>query len=175
MELSRRDVLSALSAASVGAVAGCVAPTSRSEGDAEVDEHEVATLVGLGKTVYPSEVDGIERFVRDYTAERVRRDPVYEAGVVDAIARLDSYADQFYDRPYVDLSAAERTDVLHQFGVDTADPVPDGTDRERVRYYLVNELLYAFYTTPTGASLAGLENPPGHPGGTASYRRGPNG
>lgn len=189
MELSRRDVLSALSAASAGAVAGCSAPTSEdgagatdgdtgdTDGDdvtATVDDHDVDTLVALGKAVYPSGVEGVEGFVREYSAERVRRDPAYEAGVVDAVARLDEYVSQFYSEPYADLSRSERLAVLEQLSVDDANPVPDGEDRERIRYYLVNELLYAFYATPTGASLAGLENPPGHPGGTASYQRGPN-
>ncbi|MFB6233896.1 MAG: gluconate 2-dehydrogenase subunit 3 family protein [Halopenitus sp.] len=190
MELSRRDVLSALSAASAGAVAGCSAPknedgagatdanTSDANGDhatdATVDDHDVDTLVALGVAVYPSGVEGVEGFVREYSAERVRRDPAYEAGVVDAVARLDEYVGQFYSEPYADLSRSERLAVLEQLSVDDANPVPDGEDRERIRYYLVNELLYAFYATPTGASLAGLENPPGHPGGTASYQRGPN-
>lgn len=190
MELSRRDVLSALSAASAGAVAGCSAPTSRDTaagadgaagGDGAddgtgtvVEDHEIETLVALGEAVYPSGVDGVGGFVREYSAERVRRDPAYERGVVDAVQRLDAYVEQFYSDPYADLSRAERLAVLEQLSVDAADPVPDGEDRERIRYYLVNELLYAFYATPTGASLAGLENPPGHPGGTASYQRGPN-
>jgi len=57
--------------------------------------------------------------------------------------------------------------------VDTADPVPDGDDVERVRYYVVNELLFALYSSPTGGELVGLENPRGNPGGLASYQRGP--
>lgn len=187
MELSRRDVLSALSAASAGAVAGCSAPTSGGDADATdadagdadarnatVDDHDVDTLVALGEVVYPSGVDGVEPFVREYSAERVRRDREYEAGVVDAVSHLDRYVEEFYSEPYADLSATERLAVLEQLSVDDADPVPDGESRERIRYYLVNELLYAFYATPTGASLAGLENPPGHPGGTTSYQRGPN-
>jgi hypothetical protein len=61
-------------------------------------------------------------------------------------------------------------------GADTADPDPDpdGTDAGRVRYYVVNELLYALYASPTGGELVGIENPRGYPGGTASYRRGPD-
>jgi hypothetical protein len=59
-------------------------------------------------------------------------------------------------------------------GVRTAEPDPDGTDVERVRYYVVNELLFALYSSPTGGELVGLENPQGHPGGIDSYRRGPD-
>jgi len=49
--------------------------------------------------------------------------------------------------------------------VDTAGPDPDGVAGERIRYYLVNELLYAFYASPTGAGLVGLENPRPIPAG----------
>lgn len=174
MELTRRDTLAALSAVGVGSVAGCSAPTG-DDGETDVDEHAVQTLVAVGETVYPSSVEGVDSFVREYTVTRVRGGAAYEAGVADAVARLDAYVEQFHDESYAALPVEERAAVLDRMGVDTAEPVPDGVDRERVRYYLVNELLYAFYSTPTGASLAGLENPPGHPGGTESYRRGPHG
>jgi hypothetical protein len=42
-----------------------------------------------------------------------------------------------------------------------------------VRYYVVNELLYALYTSPTGGELVGIENPQGHPGGHESYQHEP--
>lgn len=173
MELTRRDVLAALSALGVAGSAGCAAPTG--EADADVDDEVVRTLVAVAEAVYPSSVDGVESFVREVGVARVRRDDEYAAGVADAVGRLGAYVDGFHDESYANLSRAERRAVLDRMGVDTADPVPDGLDRERVRYYVVNELLYAFYSTPTGASLAGLENPPGHPGGTSSYRRGPDG
>ncbi|MFC7165950.1 gluconate 2-dehydrogenase subunit 3 family protein [Halospeciosus flavus] len=171
MELSRRDVLAALSAAGVGAAAGCsVLPRRDSR---PVGEHEVATLVAVAEVVYPSDVETVEGFVRDYSVERVRGDDDYAEGVSVAVADLDDYATDWYDGEYVDLTRTQREDLLDVMGVDTADPDPNGLAMERVRYYLVNELLFAFYTTPTGAGLAGLENPPGHPGGTQSYQRGP--
>jgi hypothetical protein len=58
-------------------------------------------------------------------------------------------------------------------GVDLVDPDPDGFSAERVRFYLVNELLYALYSSPTGGTLLGLENPQGYPGGSESYQQGP--
>lgn len=172
MELSRRDALSALAAVGVGSAAGCSAPTAEAD---VADEDVVRTLVAVAEAVYPSAVEGVESFVREVSTARIRADEAYEAGVVDAVSRLEAYVDEFRDVRYGELDRGERVAVLDRMGVDTADPVPDGRDRERIRYYVVNELLYAFYSTPTGASLAGLENPPGHPGGTSSYRRGPDG
>jgi hypothetical protein len=58
-------------------------------------------------------------------------------------------------------------------GVHTADEDPDGTTAERIRFYVVNELLFALYASPAGGRLVGIENPQGHPGGAESYRRGP--
>lgn len=178
MELTRRDALAALSAATGGAVAGCSAPTT-GEGDdpdrdaAQLDDRGLETLVALASALYPSETENVEGFVEEYASERVRRDPEHGRGVVEAIEELDEYAQTIYGERYAALSASERTETLDEMPVATADPVPDGTDPQRVRYYLVNDLLYAFYTSPTGASLAGLENPPGYPGGTSSYQRGP--
>lgn len=180
MELTRRDVLGALSAAGVGSVSGCAElldgdPTARTATDDDlVSAHEVETLVALAEVVYPSDVEGVDGFVQDYSVARIRDDPTYGRGVVEAVSRLDDYVAEWHEKSYAELSPSTRADVLDQMSVDAADPDPDGVARERIRYYLVNELLYAFYTTPTGAGLAGLENPPGHPGGTQSYQEGPD-
>jgi len=180
MELTRRDVLGALSAAGVGSVSGCsdlledgAVGESPTEDD-PITDHDVETLVALAEVVYPSGVTEIESFVREYSVVRVREDPTYARGVRETVARLDDYVAEWHDDAYADLSASARADVLEQMAVDTADPDPDGVAGERIRYYLVNELLYAFYASPTGAGLVGLENPPGHPGGTTSYREGPH-
>ncbi|SFR88739.1 Gluconate 2-dehydrogenase subunit 3 [Halomicrobium zhouii] len=180
MELTRRDVLGALSAAGVGSVSGCSdlleggavgeSPTD----DDPVTDHDVETLVALAEVVYPSGVTEIGSFVREYSVARVRDDASYARGVGETVARLDDYVAEWHDDSYTDLAPSTRADVLDQMGVDAADPDPGGVASERIRYYLVNELLYAFYASPTGAGLVGLENPPGHPGGTTSYQEGPH-
>ena len=179
MELSRRDALAALAAAGAGSVAGCSGLGSDGDatataGDAgPVGDHELSTLVAVAEVVYPSDVSDVSEFVRTYTGGRVDGDDAYARGVADAVVTLDDYAAEFHDDRYAALSHETRREMLDYMGVEVVDPDPDGTAAERVRHYLVNELLYAFYTSPTGASLAGLENPPGHPGGTASYREPP--
>lgn len=171
MQLTRRDVLAALGAAGVAGGASVLA-TDVLRGD-PVDDHDVATLVAVADAVYPSEVEGVESFVREYSVARVRDRPEYGHGVSDAVATLDEYARDWFDGRFVALDADARRTLLDQMSVDAADPDPGGDDPERVRYYLVNELLFALYTTPTGGRLAGLENPQGHPGGVDSYQRGP--
>jgi hypothetical protein len=172
MELTRRDVLAALAATGAAVGTGAVLLSEPGE-DSPIGDHDVATLVAVAGVVYPSAVEGVESFVSEYSVARVRDRPAYAEGVAAAVDALDEYATDWYDDDFVDLDPAPRERALSGMGVDYADPDPEGPDRERVRYYLVNELLYALFTTPTGGELAGIENPQGHPGGTSSYQRGP--
>jgi len=171
MNLDRRDVLKALGAAGV-TVAGGTAVLEWTV-DEQFNDHDRATLQAVANTVYPSEVEGVESFVDGYVSGRVEDDPQRAAGIVDAVGALDEYAREWEDSAFVDLDAATRDETLRAMGVDTADPDPEGTERERVRYYLVNELLFGLYSSPTGGELVGLENPQGHPGGTSSYQQPP--
>lgn len=174
--LTRRDALAALAAAgfATGAMAGYRSDgASRVDGERTLGESALEVLVAVAEVVYPSDVSGIREFVETYSVGRVRDRPEYAAGLADAADTLDSTAGRWYDAPYVELSPEKRDRVLREMLVHTADPDPRGADRERVRYYLVNELLFALYSSPTGGRLVGIENPQGHAGGTTSYRRGP--
>ncbi|MFW5905269.1 MAG: gluconate 2-dehydrogenase subunit 3 family protein [archaeon] len=180
MRLTRRDALAALTAAGVTAGAGVFVLSSEKSGPSneETSEHEledatVRTLVAAAEVLYPSEVENVESFVNQYVRGKVADRPAHGSGIEDAVTHLDDYAMAWYDTEFADLDPATREDALDRMSADTLDPVPDGSDGERVRYYVVNDLLYALYTTPTGGELVGLENPRGHPGGIDSYRRGP--
>ena len=172
MELTRRDALAALAAG--GTALGGVAALRQREPDGEaVGEHETATLEAAARVLYPSAVSGVSEFVEGYATGRYRDRPEHARGVAEAVATLDEYAREWYDGAYRDLDAEVRDSLLSEMGLDVADPDPGGDDPERVRYYVVNELLYALYASPTGGRLVGIENPQGHPGGTESYQRGP--
>lgn len=170
-ELSRRDALVALGAAGA-AVGGGALAWDRID-DPSFGERERETLVAVARTVYPSEVSGVAAFVERYVVGRVEDRPAYAAGVADAASALDRYARTHEGARFVDLDPDERDALLRRMAVDVADPDPEGTDAARVRFYLVNELLYALYTSPTGGELVGLENPQGYPGGIDSYQRPP--
>lgn len=172
MELSRRDAVAALAA--IGAGSGAVAyAASRDDGGGGASAPDVETLVAVAEVVYPSEVSGIEEFVDAYAANRATGDGRHARGVRDATATLDEYARDWFDAPFVELSLADRESLLDQMGVDTAEEDPEGSTAERVRYFVVGDLLLVLYTSPTGGKLVGIENPQGHPGGIQSYRRGP--
>jgi hypothetical protein len=176
-ELTRRDALAAL--ATVGVAAGATALTWDSLGDAPDDgtaqltDHDRDLLDAVAGAVYPSEISGVSEFVETYVVGRLKNDPDRLDGVVSGVRYVDNYAEEWYDTPYLDLSADRRETALKAMGAGVTDPDPDGSAVGQVRFYVINELLYALYSSPTGGELLGLENPQGHPGGTDSYQHGP--
>jgi len=184
MELTRRDAVAALAAVGGGAaigLSGLVEPPSATSGDdgprednsgAPGDAEIEATLVAAAEVVYPSDVTGVEEFVRTYLSGRLGREE-HRAGMARAVAELDQLANNWYGGRFAALDPGDRDDFLRELGADSAEENPDGTTAERVRYYVVNEVLLALYASPTGGELVGIENPQGHPGGQASYQRGP--
>lgn len=177
VRLRRRDALAALTATGI-TIGGSIAAlrwnvSSFVDGDQPFGETELEILVAVAEVVYPSDVSGVREFVQTYCATRIRDRPEHAEGIADAAATIDSTAQRWYEAAYVELSPELRDRILREMLVHSADPDPQGTDRQRVRYYLVNELLFALYSSPTGGQLVGIENPQGHPGGTSSYRLGP--
>jgi len=182
-ELTRRDAIVALATTGIAVTATGALTWDYLEaddgpsGDGTVDDPLTAqhreTLVALAEVVYPSAVSGIPEFVETYVVGRLDDQPDRRTGIVDAVGELDSYATEKTDTEFRKLDVAAQNEVLDGMGVDVVDPDPDGFGAERVRFYLVNELLYALYASPTGGKLVGLENPQGYPGGTDSYQHGP--
>ncbi|AWB26481.1 gluconate 2-dehydrogenase subunit 3 family protein [Halococcoides cellulosivorans] len=168
MQLTRRDAVAALAA--IGAAGGVGAGVARwQSGERGVDIRE--TMVAVAEVVYPTEVSGIEAFVSGYLEGRLDDSDRAEE-LRETVATLDERARSWYDAPVPELEPGDRDELLRGVGADTADSDPQGTTAERVRYYVVNELLLALYASPTGGELVGIENPPGHPGGITSYARG---
>jgi len=184
MQLTRRDAAAALAA--VGATGG-VALAARRRADApngvgdaadgggeggEGDAAVRASMTAIATVLYPSEVDGVGPFVDRFLDGRLDGS-THAEGIRAAIGGIDDASRSWHGAPVADLPESDRDRLLREVGADTAEEDPDGTLAERVRYYVVNELLFALYASPTGGELVGLENPQGHPGGTESYRRGP--
>lgn len=179
MELTRRDALGALISAGVltGGAAAALSRDLAVEVDGSPDgEAVLTTLVDVAEVVYPSAVSNVPAFVETYASERFETRPERFAAVQAVVGDLDEYTRTFTDaEQFTALEAGRQDDLLQEMGANTADPDPAGRTAERVRYYLINEVLFALYASPTGGKLVGIENPQGHPGGTHSYRRGPDG
>ncbi|WP_254765935.1 gluconate 2-dehydrogenase subunit 3 family protein [Salinilacihabitans rarus] len=180
MELTRRDAVAALAAVGAGGAAAVgVRRRGRPDGavdagaDAADDETVRETLVAAAEVVYPSNVTGVEAFVEAFLDGRLAGER-HAAGLREAVADLDRRAAAWYGDAFAALPAADRDSLLGEVGADAAAEDPDGTTAERVRYYVVNDLLLALYASPAGGELVGIENPQGHPGGTDTYQRGPS-
>ncbi len=188
MELTRRDAVAALAAVGAtvggGVLAGRFEPpraddgaehdsgdSTDSDGDVSLSTDLLDLLDAVAEVVYPDGVDNRRAFVDSYVVGRVAERPAYREGLREAAAQLDAVARDWHDAPYADLDADTRDRLLRDLGVETADPDPEGPITDRIRFYVVNDLLFAFYSSPTGGRLVGIENPIGHPGGTESYQR----
>jgi len=179
MELTRRDAVAALAA--VGVVGGGAylatadgdrGPESDDDGDASngAPDDIVETATALAPVLYPSEVTDAGEFVRTYVTGRIEADADHRDGMAAAVSALDGHATEEFESNFRELSPEEGDQLLTDVGLDRVRPDPEGSDLERIRFYLVNELLYALFSSPTGGELVGTENPPGHPGGLASYQ-----
>ncbi|MFC7227566.1 gluconate 2-dehydrogenase subunit 3 family protein [Salinirubellus salinus] len=179
LRLTRRDALAAIAAG--GLVGGSLVaseiavgerPDANEAAGERFDEHEIGTLVAVAAAVYPTAVSTDPSFVEAYT-HRLSRER--RAAMRDAMAALDTQTRRVRGRSFAALPPSAREATLRELGVDRVHPRPDGTDTERVRYHLVNTLLYALFSTPRGSELVGITNPVGYPGGYESLVRPPEG
>lgn len=175
MELTRRDALVALLGGSAAAGAGGYAAELFAESpESTIDATHVERLLDVAAVLYPSEVDVTREFVETYVLGRISDREEHRRGLIDALKSLAAASQRRYGRPLTALDDSNVDALLRDVGVDRAYPVPDGTDPERIRYYVVNDLLYALYTSPVGGRLVDYENPDGYPGGVDAYQRGPD-
>lgn len=169
MELTRRATVAMVLTGGLGTSAG-VRVLSRTTEDpgtvSELADPELRTVESVAEIIYPSGLSTqtalIESYLSSQSSDRLR-------AIRDASRALDTYAKGRYRAPFATLTTAEGETLLREMGVDRAAPDPDGTVSERVRYYLVNGLLYALFTNPAGSRLFGIDNPRGYPGGYESY------
>lgn len=178
MELTRRDAVAAI--AVLGTAGGTALGVSqladereRSQMDPDISDERVReTFRAVAAVVYPEELSGVGAFVDEFLDGRLA-DDAHAAGIRDAVAVLNERARSWHGDRVSELPVGTRDRLLHEIGADTADEAPGGTDAERVRYFVVNELLLALYASPAGGKLVGIENPQGHAGGIESYQQGP--
>lgn len=171
MTLSRREALFALSV--LGGGAAIVGESRSTEGAADVEGTPVATLLAVAEAIYPPGADLDRQFVSRDVRGRLEDREAYADRQVEALATLDDEARRVAGRPFADLAIPRRRRILRVMGVDRVAPAPDGTAEERVRHYVIDDLILALFTSPRGGALLGCDNPPGHPGGREAYQRGP--
>jgi hypothetical protein len=170
VELTRRDALIALGA--MGFAVGGLA--QQLDGNDDQLEAVVTGAVAVSEVVFPSGVSGHEAFVKAYVSGRTQDETYSVEEVASLLTTVDREAKRATGSAFSDLEPEKRDEVLRDIGAARAYPDPDGTVPQRIRYYLINDLLFALYSSPTGGELVGNENPVGHPGGRQAYQQGPN-
>lgn len=174
MELTRRDALAAAAGAAGVATVGELSERLDERREFDDNEHVLSRLLAVSRVVYPSEVEATTEFLHTYVLGREYDREGYVEVTARALDGLDRRSRRLYGSAFATLSVERRDECLREIGVSRATPDPDGTTVERIRYYVVNQLLYALYTSPTGGRLVGNENPPGYPGGRQAYQEGPD-
>lgn len=170
MELTRRDGLAAL--AGIGLLDVGLDALRGVPHDGDVSRRDRAVLLAATDVLYPSAVSVDAAFVETYAGGKYANRPADRRRREGAIDGLDRIARDRYGTGFSALAVDRRERVLQAVGAHRVASVPDGRLPERIRYYVVNDLLYALYATPVGGRLLGNENPTGYPGGLEAYQGG---
>lgn len=171
MKLTRRDAVKALlgggfaSAATV-ASSELIVNAKNSYATRPMTDAQEEIFISIAEVVYPPEVAGISEFAQEYLQGL---DEANKTMISEATNELDRQSRRRLGRPFVELTIRKRQVFLRSMGVYRVKADPRGSLPERIRYYLVNELIYALLITPKGTKLFGIENPVGFPGGFSSF------
>ncbi len=161
-QLSRRDALTALAAGGITATAGCSAIGTDGP-DQELSSTE--TLVELAGVLYPSEIETTEEFIETYLFGRIVDEESYQAELEAGLETLNELSMDEYGDGFGALDYDQRVTLFEETELRSGDSVQDGSDIERLNYHVIDELIFAFYSSPTGGELVGNPNPRGWPGG----------
>jgi hypothetical protein len=178
--LSRRDTLLALASVTTAlGASGYVRSTQTSQQLADeprdvATAERVATVTAVAAVVYPSAVDVDERFVKTAVFGRIEPYEGHFDGLAAAVDTIERYTRPRFGVSFAALPLMQRHRILEEMGVYAVHATPHGTAAERIRYFLINDLLYALFTHPMGSELLGVHNPPGYFGGNELYQRGPS-
>lgn len=182
--LTRRQLFSALGGTALAAAVygygidsdRSLSAASKTDSSAHpASQYHIEVLTALAESIYPTAVSVKHSFIESRVFGRVEPEPDHFENLITSVEAVNKYARQRFGGEIPDISAGRRRTVLHSMGVTTVHPIADGTTAEQIRFYLVNDLLYALFTSPVGGELMGIDNPPGYPGGLEAYRRGPDG
>lgn len=177
MELTRRDALEALAVGGLASGGSLVAAegidrTDLSRPDSSLSGGDFSTLEAVADVIYPSRVEVTTEYIETYVSSF---DDDRKESVSRAVRDLNDLTRSRYGAAFHELSPSTRDAALRSLGVNRAKSRESGKAVERIRYHLVNSLLYALFTTPRGSELVGIRNPVGHPGGYESLVRAPDG
>ncbi|MFO7925678.1 MAG: hypothetical protein ACQET5_00140 [Halobacteriota archaeon] len=166
MRPTRRQALLGLVGASSAGGLGVYELLDRTMVDGPLSDAGMDGLLTVADIVHPAAPEDVEPVISAYV-DGLSDDRIRE--LVTALYELDSRSRRHFGVSFGALSRARGERLLATLGVNRAQSRPKGTLAERVRYHIVNAVLYALLTRPAGTELFGIGNPVGFPGGFASY------
>ncbi len=167
VSLTRRRTLGILALASAGSVSIHELTRSPSTGSGSLSERQVQKLLTIVDVVYPSsDPRQFEPTVRNYvdSLPEERRQIL-----LGTLAELDRITADALGQPLGAASTPGVIMVMKRIGVDRVQSKPRGMLAERIRFHLVNSIMYALLTEPRVTRSFGIDNPVGYPGGFSSY------
>lgn len=166
MRLTRRQALLGLiGASSVGGL-GAYELLDRTAIDGSLSDAGMDGLLTVADVVHPADPEEVEPVISAYVD---RLNESRTRGLVTALSELDSRSRRLFGASFGALSRTQGERLLATLGVNRVQSRPEGTLAERVRYHVVNSVLYALLTHPVGTELYGIGNPAGFPGGFDSH------
>jgi hypothetical protein len=134
--------------------------------DEDIPPHVVDGMVTVADAVYPGDPEQFRPVVRSYTT---RLGDSRRGELLGTLSELDRISSRHAGSPFRTLAGPEATRLLERLGVNRVQSRRQGTLSERVRFHLVNSVLYAILTDPAGTGRFDIDNPAGYPGGFDSY------
>lgn len=162
MELTRREQLVGLIGTATGVSSALYVFNKPALPRSDLSTSDIETMRATAEVVYPSDVDVSSEFIENYM-DRMCRARMQETKRV--ITDLDRKSRGVFGKNFAAISPVNRDTLLRHLGVNRVQPRVTGTLAGRIRFHLVNSLLYALFTHPKGSELYGIDNPVGYPGG----------
>lgn len=167
MRLTRRQAFLGLLGLSSAASLGAYEVTDDPRSDrTTLTGNERETVLAVADVVFPSDTRPLEPVVTGYV-DRLNDDRT--RALVATLADLDRTAYDRFGVPFRSLSRADRERLFGALGVPRVQPQRRGTLPARIRFHLVNSVLFAILTHPNGTAPLGIDNPVGYPGGFSSF------
>lgn len=161
----RRALLGLVGASSVGGL-GVYELLGRTTNDGPLSDAGMDGLLTVADIVHPAAPEEVEPVISAYVG---RLNQTRTRGLVTTLSELDSRSRRHFGASFGALSRAQGERLLTTLGVNRVQSRPGGTLAERVRYHLVNSVLYALLIRPAGTELYDIGNPVGFPGGFDSH------
>lgn len=165
MTPSRRGVLAGVvSGSTLGALAVSGLAEFRAPEIDHLSDRDLEVLLAIADAIHPTEPTRFRSPLVRYLEEKSdqRRGELQYTRI-----EFDQLAVRRTGAGFVSMNARQARLFLHTIGVSRVQSQRKGTLVERIRFHLLNTVLYVTMTDPAGTAIFDISNPIGYPGGMA--------